>query len=96
MIRAAKSDSRLANNNLPPDIQKLRCRACYEALRFAPQIESMGKVIAEIILDDHLNVFLYFHKCMPCNSFIVLNSFVLVVGRANEVIWSLHCFAFTV
>ncbi|KAI4366562.1 hypothetical protein MLD38_022424 [Melastoma candidum] len=43
VIQAAKSDSRLANNNLPPDIQKLHCRACYEALRFAPQIEALGK-----------------------------------------------------
>ncbi|KAK6130677.1 hypothetical protein DH2020_035579 [Rehmannia glutinosa] len=47
VIRAAKSDSRLANNNLPPDIQKLRCRACYEALRFAPQIERMGKLLVD-------------------------------------------------
>ncbi|EOY15933.1 O-fucosyltransferase family protein [Theobroma cacao] len=47
VIRAAKSDSRLANNNLPPDIQKLRCRACYEALRFAPKIEAMGKLLVD-------------------------------------------------
>ncbi|KAG4201236.1 hypothetical protein ERO13_A05G265900v2 [Gossypium hirsutum] len=47
VIRAAKSDSRLTNNNLPSDIQKLRCRACYEALRFAPQIEAMGKLLVE-------------------------------------------------
>ncbi|OMP01267.1 hypothetical protein COLO4_12013 [Corchorus olitorius] len=47
VIRAAKSDSRLANNNLPPDIQKLRCRACYEALRFAPAIEAMGKLLVD-------------------------------------------------
>ncbi|KAL8167049.1 hypothetical protein V2J09_008548 [Rumex salicifolius] len=47
IIRASKSDSRLANNNLPPDIQKLRCRACYEALRFSPKIEAMGKLLVD-------------------------------------------------
>uniref|UniRef100_A0A2P2IMX8 O-fucosyltransferase family protein n=1 Tax=Rhizophora mucronata TaxID=61149 RepID=A0A2P2IMX8_RHIMU len=47
VIRAAKSDSRLANNNLPPDIQKLRCHACYEALRFAPKIEAMGRLLVD-------------------------------------------------
>ncbi|CAH8253212.1 unnamed protein product [Arabidopsis lyrata] len=47
VIRAAKSDSRLANNNLPPDIQKLRCRACYEALRFSTKIRSMGKLLVD-------------------------------------------------
>ncbi|KAJ8561406.1 hypothetical protein K7X08_027596 [Anisodus acutangulus] len=45
VIRAAKSDSRLANNNLPPDFQKLHCRACYQALQFKPPIEAMAKVI---------------------------------------------------
>ncbi|AAF18531.1 Similar to auxin-independent growth promoter [Arabidopsis thaliana] len=47
VIRAAKSDSRLANNNLPPDIQKLRCRACYEALRFSTKIRSMGELLVD-------------------------------------------------
>ncbi|KAL0553183.1 hypothetical protein IC582_007071 [Cucumis melo] len=47
VIRAAKSDSRLANNNLPADIQKLRCHACYEALRFSPKIEAMGKLLVD-------------------------------------------------
>ncbi|MBA0692186.1 hypothetical protein Goari_009769, partial [Gossypium aridum] len=47
VIRAAKFDSRLTNNDLPSDIQKLRCRACYEALRFAPQIEAMGKLLVD-------------------------------------------------
>ncbi|URE35177.1 GDP-fucose protein O-fucosyltransferase [Musa troglodytarum] len=47
VIRAAKSDSRLANNNLPSDIQKLRCRAFYESLRFAPSIEALGKLLVE-------------------------------------------------
>ncbi|KAH7679673.1 GDP-fucose protein O-fucosyltransferase protein [Dioscorea alata] len=47
VIRAAKSDSRLANNNLPADIQKLRCRAFYNSLRFSPRIEALAQLLVE-------------------------------------------------
>ncbi|XP_078156564.1 O-fucosyltransferase family protein isoform X1 [Carex rostrata] len=43
VIHVPKSDSRLANNDLPLDIQKLRCRTLYQALRFASPIETLGK-----------------------------------------------------
>ncbi|CAO2140727.1 unnamed protein product [Urochloa humidicola] len=42
VIRAAKSDSRLPSNYLHHDIQKLRCGAFFQALRFAPPIEALG------------------------------------------------------
>ncbi|KAL1221845.1 O-fucosyltransferase 24 [Cardamine amara subsp. amara] len=39
-------DSRLSKD-LPSDLQKLRCKAAFEALKFSPRVMEMGKKLAE-------------------------------------------------
>ncbi|KAG0473695.1 hypothetical protein HPP92_015552 [Vanilla planifolia] len=49
ILHLNKTDSRLANNGLPLEIQKLRCRANYAALRFTSQIEELGRRVINIL-----------------------------------------------
>lgn len=49
VIHFNKTDARLANNGLPVELQKLRCRVNYQALKFTPQIEALGAKLIEIL-----------------------------------------------
>ncbi|EOY01576.1 O-fucosyltransferase family protein, putative [Theobroma cacao] len=50
VVRFTKTDTRLGNN-LPVEVQKMRCTVNYKALRFTPAIEEVGKKIIRILRD---------------------------------------------
>ncbi|XP_024400936.1 O-fucosyltransferase 8 isoform X1 [Physcomitrium patens] len=45
--------NRLGFDPVPFDIQRLRCRCNFHALRFVPELQKLGKVIAERMRDKH-------------------------------------------
>uniref|UniRef100_A0A2P2M3Q0 O-fucosyltransferase family protein n=3 Tax=Rhizophora mucronata TaxID=61149 RepID=A0A2P2M3Q0_RHIMU len=49
VVHLNRTDTRLANNNQPLEIQKLRCRVNYSALRFTSQIEELGKRVIKLL-----------------------------------------------
>lgn len=49
VIHLNRTDARLANNGLPLEVQKLRCRVNFNALRFTPQIEELGRRVVNIL-----------------------------------------------
>ncbi|KAK8470710.1 hypothetical protein PHAVU_003G037700 [Phaseolus vulgaris] len=49
VVHFTKSDARLANNGIPEEVQKFRCRVNYHALRFVPPIEQLARKIVKIL-----------------------------------------------
>lgn len=44
-----KTDARLANNGLPLEFQRLRCRVNFQALKFTPKIEALGQKLIHLL-----------------------------------------------
>lgn len=51
VVHLNKTDARLANNGLPIEVQKLRCRVNFNALRFTSSIEELGRKVVQMLRD---------------------------------------------
>ncbi|KAM7278561.1 hypothetical protein ACFE04_005695 [Oxalis oulophora] len=49
VVHLNRTDTRLANNGQPLEIQKLRCRVNFSALRFTSQIEELGRKVINLL-----------------------------------------------
>ncbi|KAM0035712.1 putative GDP-fucose protein O-fucosyltransferase [Helianthus debilis subsp. tardiflorus] len=49
VVHLNRTDARLDNNAQPIDLQKLRCRVNFNALRFTPQIERLGRRVVKLL-----------------------------------------------
>ncbi|KAL3813508.1 hypothetical protein ACJIZ3_014776 [Penstemon smallii] len=49
VVHLNKTDARLANNGLPVEIQKLRCKVNFNSLRFTAGIEELGRKVVKML-----------------------------------------------
>ncbi|OAY65111.1 Uncharacterized protein ACMD2_21636 [Ananas comosus] len=61
VVRFTHTDTRLANNNPPLAIQKLRCRANYQVLRFILQIKGLAMNIIDKLKNRTTRPFMTLH-----------------------------------
>ncbi|GKV31816.1 hypothetical protein SLEP1_g40480 [Rubroshorea leprosula] len=52
VVHFSKTDSRLANNGIPDEVQKLRCRVNYDALRFTAPIQRVAQKIMALLREN--------------------------------------------
>lgn len=52
VIHFNRTDTRLANNGISLELQRLRCRVNFQALKFTPQIEALGQKLVRILRDN--------------------------------------------
>ncbi|KAK9154483.1 hypothetical protein Sjap_001963 [Stephania japonica] len=69
VIYFTKTDTRIANNGIPVELQKLRCRVNYEALRFAPHIKDTGDKLISILKSSGSFIVLHLRYEMDMLSF---------------------------
>lgn len=99
MVHLNRTDARLANNGQPSEIQKLRCRVNFSALRFTSQIEELGRRVIKLLRQNgqflvlHLRYemdMLAFSGCTQgCNNDEVeeltrMRCAILIYSRVNE------------
>ncbi|KAK9154485.1 hypothetical protein Sjap_001965 [Stephania japonica] len=69
VIYFTKTDTRIANNGIPVELQKLRCRVNYEALRFAPHIKDTGDKLISVLKSSGSFIVLHLRYEMDMLSF---------------------------
>ncbi|KAL2559233.1 O-fucosyltransferase family protein [Forsythia ovata] len=69
VIHFNKTDARLVNNGIPIELQRLRCRVNFQALKFTHEIEALGNKLVRIIQEKGSYVALHLRYEMDMLAF---------------------------